>query len=387
MSLFEFYLPVEIIFGWGSLEKVGEVAKRFGYRALIVTGKFSAKRYGYLDKAVESLKKNGVSEIIVFDEIEPNPTDKSINRGSEIAIKEKVDLIVGLGGGSALDSAKAISIVSSNEGYAWDYVNYPEGPRLVPFLNRPVICIPTTAGTGSEVNRYSVVSNPIRKEKLVISHSLNYPKCAIVDPSLTVSVDPKQTAITGVDAFMHSLESLTNKIYNPLADEFAIRALQIIREYLPIALEEPQNQKARIMMSYASMLAGIAIDKKRVALIHAMEHPVSAHYPNVAHGAGLSALAVAVTEFNCRGNPEKYALFARLMGYDEKPHKAVDAVVDFLEKVGMRISLRDLGVEEGKLERLAEDVYMTGRGIFPVNPVEPTMDDIYKLYRSAYIGV
>ncbi len=147
MSGFEFYLPVEIIFGWGSLERLGQVAKRFGYRALVVTGRSSAKRYGYLDRALESLRKNGMSEVIVFDEIEPNPTDKSINKGSEIAVKEKVDFIVGLGGGSALDSAKAISIVSSNEGYAWDYVNYPEGPRLIPFLNRPVICIPTTAGT------------------------------------------------------------------------------------------------------------------------------------------------------------------------------------------------------------------------------------------------
>ncbi len=208
-----------------------------------------------------------------------------------------------------------------------------------------------------------------------------------MDPSLTVSMDARLTAITGVDAFMHALESLTNKVQNPLADELAVRAIQIIREYLPMALEEPQNQKARTMMSYASMLAGIAIDKKRVALIHAMEHPVSAHYPEIAHGAGLSALAVAVTEFNYKGNPEKYALFAGLMGYDEKPQKAVDAVANFLEKVGMRVSLRDLGVEEEKLERLTEDVYMTARGIFAINPVEPSMEDVYKLYRSAYIGV
>lgn len=109
--------------------------------------------------------------MILYDRVEPNPTDQMVNEASAIVVENKIDYIVGLGGGSALDTAKAVSIVSSNEGYAWDYVNYPEGPRLIPYLNRPVICIPTTAGTGSEVNRYSVISNPKRKEKLVISHS------------------------------------------------------------------------------------------------------------------------------------------------------------------------------------------------------------------------
>ncbi len=383
---FEFYLPVEIVFGVSSLERVGNIAKRFGYKALIVTGRKSSKENGSLYKVIESLKKNGAEEVLVFDHIEPNPTDKSVNLASEIVVKEKVDFIVGLGGGSSLDSAKAVSIVSSNEGYAWDYVNYPEGPRLIPFLNRPVICIPTTAGTGSEVNRYSVLSNPIRKEKLVLSHSLNYPKVAIVDPSLTVSMDRKLTAITGIDALMHALESLTNRVENAFADELAMRAIELIKGWLPVALEEPENLTARTYMSYAAMLAGIAIDKKRVALIHGMEHPVSAHYPKVAHGEGLAALGVAITEFNYRGNPSKYSLFARLMGYEEKPHMAVRALEDFLDRVGLRVSLRDLGVEREKIERLTEDVYILSRSLFPINPVEPTMEDVYRLYERAYEG-
>ncbi|RMH79943.1 MAG: iron-containing alcohol dehydrogenase [Acidobacteria bacterium] len=383
---FEFYLPVEIVFGVSSLERVGNIAKRFGYKALIVTGRKSSKENGSLYKVIESLKKNGAEEVLVFDHIEPNPTDKSVNLASEIVVREKVDFIVGLGGGSSLDSAKAVSIVSSNEGYAWDYVNYPEGPRLIPFLNRPVICIPTTAGTGSEVNRYSVLSNPIRKEKLVLSHSLNYPKVAIVDPSLTVSMDRRLTAITGIDALMHALESLTNRVENAFADELAMRAIELIKGWLPVALEEPENLTARTYMSYAAMLAGIAIDKKRVALIHGMEHPVSAHYPKVAHGEGLAALGVAITEFNYRGNPSKYSLFARLMGYEEKPHMAVRALEDFLDRVGLRVSLRDLGVEREKIERLTEDVYILSRSLFPINPVEPTMEDVYRLYERAYEG-
>lgn len=382
--MFEFYLPIEIFFGRGSVNKVGEVARRFGLSAIVITGKSSARKSGALEKVVDSLKKHGVKDVFVYEGVEPNPTNTQVDEISRIVVERKIDLIVGLGGGSSLDTAKAVSIVSSNEGSAWDYVNYPEGPRLLPYLNRPTICIPTTSGTGSEVNRYSVISNPIRKEKLVISHSLCYPKAAIVDPELTITMSPRLTATTGIDAFVHALESLTNKMHNPLADEFAIRALKIIKEWLPIAYREPENIQAREMMSYASMLAGIAIDKKRVALIHAMEHPVSAHYPSVAHGDGLAALALAVTKFNYQGNPRKYEIFAEVMGEDPKPHKAVDAVEKMLKSVDMLISLRDLGVEKEKLERLTEDVYMLARNTFSINPVEPSYEDLLKLYEEAF---
>jgi alcohol dehydrogenase len=383
---FDFYLPVETLFGSGRLDTLGEVAKRYGYRAIIITGKDSTKENGALERAIHSLKRWGAEEVILYDRVEPNPTDQMVNEASALVVENKIDYIVGLGGGSALDTAKAVSIVSSNEGYAWDYVNYPEGPRLIPYFNRPVICIPTTAGTGSEVNRYSVISNPKRKEKLVISHSLNYPKVALIDPTLTLSMSPRLTAITGVDAFVHALESFTNKVENTFADDLAVKALRIIKEWLPVAVNEPENLTAREWMGYASMLAGIAIDKKRVALIHGMEHPVSAHYPNVAHAEGLAALAPAITAFNYRGNPHKYALFAEIMGYEPKPEKAVDAVVELLEKVGLRVSFKELGVEREKLERLTEDTYMLSRGLFPINPVEPTMEDIHELYVKAYEG-
>jgi alcohol dehydrogenase/1,3-propanediol dehydrogenase len=381
-----YYRPVEVFFGEGAVDRVGEVGRRFGFKALIVTGRESAKRSGALRRVLESLRSAGIRECLVYDEVTPNPTDKLVNRGAEIAVREKVDFIVGLGGGSALDVAKAVSIVSSNEGSAWDYVKYPEGPRLIPYYNRPVICIPTTAGTGSEVNRYSVISNEMRKEKLVISHSLNYPKVALVDPLLTETMSPYLTAVTGFDALMHALESLTNRVENFMAEEHSVRAVEIIARWLPVAVQEPENREARRWMSYAAMIAGVAIDHMGVALIHAMEHPVSAHYPRVAHGEGLAALAPYVTKFNLKGSPEKYALFARLMGYEEKPQRAVDAIVNLLEKLGLPTTLKELGVEEDKLDRLAEDVYLLSRHSFSVNPVEPTPRDVRDLYGKAYRG-
>jgi len=381
-----FYRPVEVFFGQGSIEKAGEVARLFGFKALIVTGRESARKSGSLNRLLESLDKHGVREYYLYNEVIPNPTDMIVNEGARLAVEEKVDMIIGLGGGSALDTAKAISIVSSNEGSAWDYVKYPEGPRLVPYLNRPVICIPTTAGTGSEVNRYSVVTNEIRKEKLVISHSLNYPKVALIDPALTETMDKRLTAITGFDALTHALESLTNRAENFMAEELSVRAVEIISRWLPIAVEEPDNKEARKWMSYASMLAGVAIDHLGVALIHGMEHPVSAHYPEISHGEGLAMLAPYITEFNLEGNPDKYALFARIMGYEEKPTKAVVALVNLLERVGLTRTLRDAGVKESDLDRLTEDVYMLHRHSFTINPKEPSLDDVRKLYQKAYEG-
>ena len=381
-----FYRPVEVFFGEGAIDKAGEVARRFGFKALIVTGRESAKKSGALDRLLRSLSSHGVHQYALYNEILPNPTDRMVNEGARIAVEEKVDLIIGLGGGSALDSAKAISIVSSNEGSAWDYVRYPEGPRLVPYLTRPVICIPTTAGTGSEVNRYSVITNEIRKEKLVISHSLNYPKVALIDPELTKTMSPRLTAVTGFDALIHALESLTNRVDNFMAEELSVRAIEIIAGWLPVAVEEPENMTARRWMSYASMLAGVAIDHLGVALIHVMEHPLSAHYPEISHGEGLAMLAPYITEFNIRGNPEKYALFARLMGYEEKPTRAVDALLDLLERIGLTGTLKEAGVRGEDLERLTEDVYMLSRHSFLINPVEPSLEDIEELYRRAYEG-
>ncbi len=382
-----FYLPVEVFFGKGATQKVGEVARRFGFKGLIITGRRSSKENGSLQRVLDSLKKNGLQEILIYDKVKPNPTDESVNEAARLAVEEKVDFIVGLGGGSALDAAKAVSIVSSNEGSVWDYVKYPEGARLVPFYNRPVICIPTTSGTGSEVDRYSVISSPMRKEKLVVSHSLNYPKAAVIDPLNTLSMPPELTAITGFDALVHALESLTNRAQNFMAEEYAIKAIGLIARWLPVAVQEPDNLEAREKMSYAAMLAGIAIDHLGVAFIHTLEHPVSAHYPHVAHGAGLAALAPYITQYNYEYNKEKYALFAELMGYGNEAYRAVDALINLIETLGLPKNLKELGVEEGILDRLTEDVYMLSRHSFLVNPREPKeLDEIRELYQRAYEG-
>jgi len=381
--VFNYYMPVDIHFGYGSLSKVGEVARRFGFKGLIVTGK-SSKKHGYLDKVISNLILNNIRDVIIYDEIEPNPTDISVNKGARISAENKVDFIIGLGGGSILDAAKAIAIVSSNEGFAWEYVFYPEGPKSIPYYTRPVIAIPTTAGTGSEVNKYSVISNPNRKEKLAIAHSLNYPKVAIVDPELTMSMDKNLTATTGIDAFYHAFESYTNKLNNRIAEDLDVVALKLILKWLEIAYEDVTNKEARENMSYGAMLAGIAIDQKRAGIIHAMEHPISGRYPQVAHAKGLSALGYYVTLYNIKRAPEKYRKLALELGLKDEYH-LLETLKNLTKKLNLPLSLKELGiVPDEELPRiLAEDVYFTGRNAFNINPAEITEKEVELIYKAS----
>ncbi len=381
--MFNYYMPVDIHFGFGAISKVGEIARRFGFKGLIVCGN-SAKRLGYLDKVVSNLVINNIRDIIVFDEIEPNPTDIAVNKGALIASSNQVDFIIGLGGGSVLDAAKAIAIVSSNEGFAWEYVNYPEGPKSIPYYTRPVIAIPTTAGTGSEVNKYSVLSNPNRKEKIAIAHSLNYPKVAIVDPELTMSMDKDLTATTGIDAFYHALESYTNKLENKIAEDFAVKAIKIIFDWLLIAYHEPQNKEARLNMSYAAMIAGIAIDQKRAGLIHSMEHTVSGRFPKIAHAKGLSALGYYITLFNIKKAPQKYQRLAEELGLKDE-HELLNKLKELTIALSLPRSLKDLGLaqDEDIINDLAEDVHFTARGVFNINPADITEEDVRNIYKTS----
>lgn len=377
-------MPVDIHFGFGAISKVGEAARRFGFNGLIVCGK-SAKRYGYLDKVISNLVINNIRDIIIYDEIEPNPTDISINKGARIASENKVDFIIGLGGGSILDSAKAIAIVSSNEGFAWEYVNYPEGPKAIPYYTRPVIAIPTTAGTGSEVNKYSVISNPNRKEKIAISHSLNYPKVALIDPELTMSMNKDLTATTGIDAFYHALESYTNRLENRLAEDFGEKAIKIIFDWLEIAYNDGQNKEARLNMSYAAMMAGIAIDQKRAGLIHSMEHPLSGRFPQIAHAKGLSALGYYVSLFNIKRAPEKYRRLSKAIGLKDE-YEFLEKLKALTKNLNLPMSLKDLGLDinEELPDILSEDVYFTARGVFNINPADITQEDVKSIYKASF---
>lgn len=236
------YLPTEIIFRVGAVDELEERAKKLGKKALIVTGRSSTKKTGLLQRVQDLLKKAGV-ESIVFDKIVPNPISDHVDEAAEIVRKEKIDFIVGLGGGSPIDSAKAISITAPNEGKFWDYV--PVGGGKIPEKSIPVVAIPTTHGTGTEADPFAVITNPETKEKVGIGYRNTFPVLSLVDPEVMKTLPKDQTAYTSMDAFYHAIEAFLNVNANPYSDVLALDAMKRIVTYLPVAYENGEDMEAR----------------------------------------------------------------------------------------------------------------------------------------------
>jgi len=366
MKMFVHHNPVELHFGPKSFEKIGNIAQRYGKKALLVTGKQSMRKSGILDELERILGEAGIDSVI-FDKVEPNPSYSTVEMGAEIAISKKCDMVIGCGGGSAMDAAKAIAIASlSNKRIS----SFFEGEK--PSEAMPVIEIATTAGTGSEVDRYFVLTNPETKEKNATGFKCSYPAAAIVDPTLMKTMPPRLTAATGIDAFFHGLESYVSKLSTPISELYAKEAMQLIINNLYEAFRDGENMEAREKMALASTLAGLAIDISRTTLLHALEHPVSGHL-NAVHGEGLAALSIAYMEFTLPLCPEKFANVATLFGEDidglpeqEAAMKSIDGMRKFLKKFGMDIGLRELGVNEDMI-----DVFVEEAGKSPISKTNP----------------
>jgi len=376
MKTFTHHNPVELHFGIKSFEKIGTLAKRFGKRALIVTGKHSMRKSGVLDKLVSHLGDEGV-DAEIFDQVEPNPSYLTVENGAIMA--EKCDMVIGCGGGSAMDAAKAIAIASvSNKNIS----SFFEGEK--PTKAMPILEIATTAGTGSEADRYFVLTNQATKEKNGLGFRCSYPAASIIDPELMKTMPPRLTAATGIDAFFHGLESYVSNSSTPLSELYAREAMKLIINNLEIAFRNGEDMKAREEMALASMLAGLAIDESRTTLLHAIEHPVSGHL-DVAHGEGLAALSIAYMEFTAPSCPEKFAYIASLLGEDieglakeEAAMKSIDGMKKFLGRVDMSIGLKELGVDEDMIDTFVNEASKSV--LVKTNPRPASPADIKEIY-------
>ncbi|MEA2054641.1 MAG: iron-containing alcohol dehydrogenase [Candidatus Thermoplasmatota archaeon] len=376
MKIFGHYNPVELYFGTGTLEKVGGLAKKYGNKALIVTGRHSMKESGALDRLLHYLNISGV-ETDIFDEVEPNPSYTTVDRGASMA--RKCDIVIGLGGGSAMDAAKAISISASNNLPISSFYSGEEPTGAI-----PVIEIATTAGTGSEADRYFVLTNPETKEKHGRGYRYTYPVASIVDPSLMKTMPPRLTASTGIDAFFHGLESYVSKISTPFSELYAKEAMNLVAKNIENAYRNGSDIDGREKMALASTLAGMAIDGSRTTLLHALEHPVSGHL-GISHGEGLAALSMAYMEFTYPACPEKFARIARLLGeeidklpMEEAARKSVRGVKNLLDKVDMNLGLADIGVEKDMIDIFVEDARKSH--LVKINPRSATPEDMKEIY-------
>lgn len=382
MSYSIFQSPVKIIYGKDSIIAVGKEAAIYGKKIMVVTGRSSSKKTGALQKVIDSLKENNL-EVLVFDEVESDPSTKTVREGTKKAKAEGIDTIVALGGGSALDAAKGISAMCTNPGDITDY----EKNELINY-GLPIIAIPTTAGTGSEISRFTVITDTERKIKMLIGGEAILPKVAILDPCLSIMMPKHVTAATGMDALTHAIEAYISKAAQPMTDVFALKAIELISENLPKAVLDGENIKARENMLIGQMYAGFAFSNASVALVHAMARPLGAYF-NVAHGLANALLLSTVMEFNRPACPERLFQVAIAMGEKveglsirEGSFAAVNAIKNLFLEIGLPKSLKEVGVLKESIRDLAKDAIASGSVL--LNPRKPSLEEIIDIYEKIY---
>jgi len=372
---FRYFIPTRIVFGSGVFNNAGKSIRDIGKKAIVVTGKKHLKTSGRLENLLQQLKENDV-DFVLFDEVVSNPDVDIVDEGAETSQKNGCDFVLAMGGGSPMDTAKAIAICAAERGRIWDYMTGKRIPRRA----LPIVCIPTTAGTGSEVTRFSVINNNKERLKLPISSDVIYPRISFVDPMLTLSMSEEVTKNAGFDALSHAIEAYTSRSASPLTDGWATLAMKLIHENLKLCIEEPQNIKARERMSLAALLAGLALNIGRASLPHALEHPLSAYNTSLAHGRGLALLYVAWIRFSFKGNREKFARIAQILGEKRDAERCADAMEKFLQKIGITDRLSHYGFNEKTISDIVDNTYHTMiRGI-KNNPLPATKEEIIEMY-------
>lgn len=346
MNSFGFHFPTRLVFGNGTFETLGDEASRLGRRALLVT--YAGEPLADLTaRALKLLQASGVS-VVVYAEAIANPTHELIDRGGELARQENCDLVIGLGGGSALDTGKGIAVTARQQTGIWQI--FEGAPITQPPL--PLIAVPTTAGTGSEATFFAVVSHRELHRKEGFARPQFFPTLSLIDPLLTLSLPPAITAATGMDALSHAIEAYYCKMATPLVDATAEQAIRLAGRYLRRAVFDGKDVTARYNMMLANTLAGMALTQSDSCLAHVIGEAVGAVY-NTGHGVSVAACLPATMEFNCMANAEKFAAITRLLGEDgdclterEAARKAPAVVRDLLVDIGLPMGLAQLGVSE-----------------------------------------
>ncbi len=375
-NMYEFRLPEKILFGSGSLKVIGQEAENWGRKALLVTGKRAMRETGILERAREYLKKSGI-EICLYEGVETDPSLETVERGTCLAKEKGCRLIIGLGGGSALDAAKAIAGTVAQEG---SIEEYHEG-REIRKPGLPFLAIPTTAGTGTEVTQNSVLTNKRKRIKKSIRSPYLLPRLALVDPELTLFLPPAVTAASGLDALTHAMESYVSLAAQPQTDALAIQAVKLIGANLIPAFQQGNNLKVRENVAMGSLLAGMSFANARLGAVHALVHPLGAKF-GLSHGIACGLLLPYVMEFNLRAREEKYGELGEALGEGREATQAIDAVRHLLKEMGMPQRLREVGIGKSDLPELVEDT--RGSGSLKANPRPANAEELRNILLNAY---
>jgi alcohol dehydrogenase len=390
---FNYFIPTRIIFGAGKLKELASTRHLPGKKALIVISSgASMRRQGYLDRVIGHLNERGV-ESVVFDKILPNPVVEHVAEGAALAKKENCDFVIGLGGGSSIDSAKSIAVMVKNEGEYWDYLRVGTGKKMRPSGQAlPIVAIPTTAGTGTEANPWAVITRTETNEKIGWGADYTFPTLSIIDPELMTSIPPKLTAYQGMDAFFHAVEGYLSTWSNPASDMFALDAIGLITKNLPLAVKDGSNIEARSALAWASTEAGFVEALSTLISHHSLEHAISGHHPDVPHGAGLTATSVAYFSRLAERKVARLSDLAGKMGekVDKlpeagKPFAFVTALKKLIKSIGLeKETLAGLGVKKEEAEVIAQNSLDTGGGLYRCTPVELGKEDIISIFESCF---
>jgi 4-hydroxybutyrate dehydrogenase len=380
-----FSFPTRIVFGVGATRLLPACLEEIGVRRpLLVTdpGLRAAPPF----KAVESALQEGGFQYEVFDRVHPNPIEEDVIQAAELYRKAGCDGVIGLGGGSAIDVAKATVVIARHDGALADFEAQAGGMDRLAGPYDPIIAIPTTAGTGSEVGRSSVITSHTLKRKIIIFSPWLMPKRAILDPELTVSLPPSLTAATGMDAFTHCLESLTCPVYHPLCDAIAIHGLELVIRYLERATRDGRDIEARGNMLMAASMGAIAFQKD-LGATHSLAHPLSTEF-GLHHGLANALCLPAVMRFNLDAAAPHYARLARLYGdnsnksENREAAKAVSMVEAMIERLGIKRGLRNHGVPREGLAGLSESAFADSCHKTNIRPC--AQDDLLRLYQESW---
>lgn len=384
--MFLYKMPTELIMGKGCSEKIGSKMQELNIQKVFLVIDKGVYKAGVIEGIFYSLQKAGI-EFDIYSEIDGEPSTQMIESVTVLVKKNQCDAVIGVGGGSSLDTAKAVACMVTNEGKIFDYA----GIGKIKNKPLPIIAVPTTAGTGSEATYWSVLTDKETNFKTGVGGWELMPNVAIVDPLLTKSMPPKVTAFTGMDALTHALESYVCKVTQPISEALAIHSMKLIARSLRIAVADGDNIAAREDMLMGSLLAALAFNVTRLGLAHALVSPLGAHF-NIPHGLGNAILLPHVMEFNVMANPDKFAEIAEIFEENttglssmEAGMKSVIAIKKLMGDIGLKDGLKDFGVREENLRQIAEEAIKSGN--VAVNPRCTRVEDLIMILQKAMNGL
>lgn len=386
MKSFNYHQTTKIIFGRGKISILPEEVLKYGNRALLVTTPAANQDLDRLYNKIKTILKDGGIVFEHFSGVTPNPTTDCIKEGSKLARSFNADVIIGLGGGSSIDTAKAISVEATHEGSAWDYLFFKE-PQPDPDKLLPVIAITTTSGTGSHVTQVSVMTNTAERNKSALYNNILYPQVAIVDPDLTLTVPEYVTACTGFDVLCHAFESVLHPGRGAYTNLLAWEAIKIVTSTLPSLLVDLQNISLREKMAWADTLAGLCIANAGVTLPHGIGMAIGGMYPQIAHGQALAIVYPYFAEFTA---PVAFEAFSKLAycinpdykgTFDEASIKKT--IENFLEKIGLNKKLSEFGMPESEIEMLAKQSMVLPD--YKANPRVANDEEMLEIIRMCHL--